>query len=437
MNLSDVRPIVCGTDFSDTAQHAANVAAELANRLGTKLLLVHGIDERGEFPAHYWPRMIAEDQPRLIAEAERLRKTGATVEEKVVGAVPDGGVARYAEKADARMIVVASSGLGAAGRWLLGSISERIAETAWVPTLVVRDVAVWEAWLRHERPLKIFVGADFTSTSDVAMRWVQELTNIAPCEVTVGYVDRTGEERGTEALHLPAGAAPRPEMQEMSTRDLRDKARAVYGKHHVHVHVLAAADRVDLRLIELAGEAKADLIVVGAHQWHGLSRLWHHSVSRRVLHEASVSVACVPSQMLAHGANAQIPNVRRVLAATDLSAHGGHAIPYAFSMLKSDGEVRVVHIAKPATPHDAHVAHLRGLIPAEVSERGIRTDVSVIENRDTAAGICEAADLFGADLICIGSHGYSGLLGAAIGSVAQEVIARSSRPVLVVRPPSL
>lgn len=39
-------------------------------------------------------------------------------------------------------------------------------------------------------------------------------------------------------------------------------------------------------------------------------------------------------------------------------------------------------------------------------------------------------------LICIGSHGHSGLLAAAMGSVAQAVIARSTRPVLVVRPPS-
>ena len=276
-----------------------------------------------------------------------------TVEERLVGAVPDDGVARCAEKADARMIVVASSGMGAAGRWLMGSISERIAETAWVPTLVVRDAAVLEAWLRDERPLKIFVGADFTPTSDAALRWVEELTKIAPCEVTVGYVDRHAEERGEQALHLPAGAPRAPEMQEMLTHDLREKARVLYGKHEVHVHVLPAADRVDLRLIELAREANADLIVVGTHQWHGLSRLRHHSVSRRVLHEAKVSVACVPGHTLAHGANAQIPKVRRVLAATDLSTHGGHAVPYAFSMLESGGEVRVVHVVKPAEPHES------------------------------------------------------------------------------------
>jgi len=435
MNASTARPVICGTDFSEPAAQAANVAAALAKRLRAPLLLVHGIDERGEIPAHHWPRLIAEDRPRLTSEADRLRASGANVEERLVGGVPEDGVARCAEKADAQMIVVAASGNGAVGRWLMGSISERIAETAWVPTLVVREAAVLEAWLRDECPLQIFVGADFTPTSEAALRWVQELTKIAPCEVTVGYVDRAADERGAEAMRLPPGAPRAPEMQEMLSHDLREKARALYGQHELHVHVLPAADRVDLRLLELAREAKADLIVIGTHQWHGLSRLRHTSVSRRILHGAKVNVACVPAHALAHGAHASIPKVRRVLAATALSTHGGQAVPHAFSILAPGGEVRLVHVIEPGAPRDRCLARLRGVIPAEAIQLGIHTEVDVIESHDAAAGICEAADRFDADLVCIGSHGHSGLLAAAMGSVAQAVIARSRRPVLVVRRP--
>ena len=37
----DNRPIVCGTDFSATAMEAVDLAAAMAKRLGTKLVLVH------------------------------------------------------------------------------------------------------------------------------------------------------------------------------------------------------------------------------------------------------------------------------------------------------------------------------------------------------------------------------------------------------------
>ena len=97
MNQRSVRPIICGTDFSEPAQHAANVVAALAKRPGTHLLLVHGIDERGEIPAHHWPRLIEAARPYLTTEAARLRATGVSVEERLVSVVPDHGVAKCAE----------------------------------------------------------------------------------------------------------------------------------------------------------------------------------------------------------------------------------------------------------------------------------------------------------------------------------------------------
>jgi nucleotide-binding universal stress UspA family protein len=81
-----------------------------------------------------------------------------------------------------------------AGRWLIGNIAERIAETSPVPTLVVRDAAPFAAWARGERPLKVFVGADFTASSDAALRWVAELQQLGPVEVIAGYVDWPPEE---------------------------------------------------------------------------------------------------------------------------------------------------------------------------------------------------------------------------------------------------
>ena len=38
--MNDQRPIVCGTDFSPTAVEAVDIAAAMARRLGTKLVLV-------------------------------------------------------------------------------------------------------------------------------------------------------------------------------------------------------------------------------------------------------------------------------------------------------------------------------------------------------------------------------------------------------------
>ena len=64
----------------------------------------------------------------------------------------------------------------------------------------------------------------------------------------------------------------------------------------------------------------------------------------------------------------------------------------------------------------------------------LRTDVPVIESGDPAPAICQAAEHFGADVICLGSPGRTVLAATFMGSVAQAVIAESPRPVLVVCP---
>ena len=433
MHATKEQPIVCGTDFSDAAHYAAKVAATFAKRLGTRLLLVRGVDERGEIPHNYWPRLMAEDLPHLAAEAERLRKIGADVQEEVVGGVSDEGVARFAEKAGARLIVVGSRGKGLVDRRVLGSTAEHIANSASVPTLIVRDPAPFDSWLRDERPLKIFVGADFTPASDSALRWVAELRQIAPCEITIGFVDRAREDRAEpwifDALRITGETA---QARARNEHDLRAKAEHWLGVQPVMVTVTAGSTRIDTDLLQLAREAAADLIVVGTHQSRGVSRLRHASVSRRVLRDAQTNVACVPACRL----QGQLPEVRRVLVATDLSEYGPRAMPHAYALPGAGGAVCLLHVLKPGEEREQILDQLREMVPAEAAHCDVRTEVAVTKNSDTAGGICEAGERFDADLICIGSHGRSGLLAAAMGSVAHEVIARSSRPVLVVRPSS-
>jgi nucleotide-binding universal stress UspA family protein len=76
---------------------------------------------------------------------------------------------------------------------------------------------------------------------------------------------------------------------------------------------------------------------------------------------------------------------------------------------------------------------LRAQVPADATVRGIQTEVSVIEESDVAKAIRQEAERFGAHLVCIGSHGRSGLAKAVLGSVAQSLMVQSPRPMLVVR----
>ena len=79
------QPIVCGTDFSATAAEAVDIAAAMARRLETKLVLVHVDDQLlGALVSNPVLLETATLQRRvdLDDEAQRLRDLGTNVEEK-------------------------------------------------------------------------------------------------------------------------------------------------------------------------------------------------------------------------------------------------------------------------------------------------------------------------------------------------------------------
>jgi nucleotide-binding universal stress UspA family protein len=436
--------IVCGTDFSVHAAQAANVAAELAMRLDETVVLVHVIENSGQgaVSPKSLDKLMGTLRERLNNEAERLRRLGATVKAELLNGSPYEALVGVGRRPGTRLVIVSSLGQIAPSRFLVGSVAERTAENSPVPTLVVRDDAPFRAWARGERPLKIFLGYDFSATSDSALRWVDTLRKLGPCNITVGYVCWPPQEAGRLGKGGPTwfGEAP-PEIQQLLERDLREKVHNLLDLAKVEIRVEGGWGRAEPQLIALATAEKADLIVVGTHQRHGMGRFWLGSVSRGVLRHAPLSVAVVPLSQANPQESARIPEFRRVLVTTDFSELGDNAIPYAYSALRPGSTVCLLHVVEPKDPQgqikqtNDTKTKLCSLIPTGTAARGIETHVEIVRNRNPSQAICQAAERFGADLICMASHGRSGLSKAVLGSVAHDVMTCSKRPLLVVRPP--
>lgn len=152
-----------------------------------------------------------------------------------------------------------------------------------------------------------------------------------------------------------------------------------------------------------------------------------------------------------------VPALRRVLAPTDLSELGKRAVPYAYAMLGDGGIVHLVHVIEPLavpnplyahysptrapTPEEraaqeaALVEALQQLVPPDARRRRIETHCEVVESADVPDAICELAQRHDVDVICLGTHGRSGFTRALLGSVAQRVMERTTRPMLLVQIP--
>jgi nucleotide-binding universal stress UspA family protein len=418
----------------------------MARRLVTKLVLVH-VDEFHGMAAvdpTLFEAALSQKRGELDREATRLRKSGIVVEEKLPSGSAFDELVTAAIESKGRLLVVGAVGYGLPRRLLVGSVAERTAETSPIPTLVVRPGSRLGSWIRGEHNLKVLVGYDFSAASEAALHWVNEMQNVGACEINVVHVDWPPGQAHRVGYHGPLPLTENPEeIQNFLERDLAERVEMFLPRDKVTITVEPGWGHPEGYLFELASRQHVDLVVVGTHRRHGLGRLRFGSVSRTVLHHASVPVAVVPPAE--DQKRAPIPKLDRVLVATDFSDLGNKAVPYGCAILRRGGTLKLIHVIEPSGALAANktkqrpgkgnpklLAQLRSLAPADAAER-FDIEEEIIESADAAEAIAQEAERFRADAICIGSHGRSGLAKTFLGSVAQGVMAHSKRPVLVVR----
>lgn len=135
----------------------------------------------------------------------------------------------------------------------------------------------------------------------------------------------------------------------------------------------------------------------------------------------------------------------KIVVPVDGSDLSEHVLPVAAGLAKALGvDVWIVSVIPPeveeaagqelgAIPYGAESGYVKGLAEDLAEEHGIQTGYEVLHIKDPAKAILDFTGHDGA--VVMSTHGRSGLSRLFSGSVAHGVVAGSSRPVIVCRPP--
>ncbi len=147
--MIDLKKILVPTDFSEHGRHALSYGAELAQKFGAELHLLHVLQdlvamvpEPGmafPMPGDYLKDLREGSQRALTELAKKEVPEGLSIVQEIREGPPFLEIIRYAKENDVDLMVLGTHGRSGLAHALLGSVAEKVVRKAPCPVLTVRD----------------------------------------------------------------------------------------------------------------------------------------------------------------------------------------------------------------------------------------------------------------------------------------------------------
>lgn len=295
--------------------------------------------------------------------------------------------------------------------------------------------------------MRVLVAIDGSEPAELAVELVADVAWPAGTVILVAEAVETGA--GLFGGPWPALAMVQTERIEAEIRAEADKTvndvRRRLVRSGLNVEAAVLLGRPATAIVDRARDLRADLVVVGSRGHGTIESMLLGSVSAEVVDHAPAPV------LVARGRR-----IERIVLGSDGSSCASRAVDLLRTWpIFAGSAVRVVSVADVETPWwtgfpeagspemvplyvDAAAAsrrqhdQLAREMTAQLQGAGLTAEADRREG-DAATEILAAANASNADLIVVGTHGWTGLKRLVLGSVARNVLQHAACSVLIVR----
>lgn len=283
-----MKTILVPTDFSDHANYALKVAANLAKKYGSKIIMLHMLEipehlmsklggtndvvnvtgsHSGDIPAAIFYMKLAHKRFGEVKKQEFLK--GVNYEEAVQNHLTFKGIIESAHKYKADLIVMGSHGATGFKEVFVGSNTEKVVRTSDVPVLVIKE------------DLKEFKVDNFVFASSLDRDNDEVLIKAFEFSKKLGA-----------KFHLVFVNTPFSTF--LTTSQIEDKLQALLAlKNLDHEQITSHVyndKSVEQGILNFSKKIGADLIAVPTHGLKGLSHFLNGSISEDVVNHAKTPV---------------------------------------------------------------------------------------------------------------------------------------------------
>ncbi len=282
---------------------------------------------------------------------------------------------------------------------------------------------------------KILVPTDFSKPSFNAFKFAEELANQSNAEVHLYHVIETPSASYGEGSFNTDGQIDLDGSNEeivftkslvsqvrMKIKKMESEARHNHIKFHSHIEMGDTFKSI----IAMAEDHKMDLMVIGTKGAHGLDEALVGSTAEKLVRHSPVPVIAVKSD------NHNL-TMRNLVFASEFNENLEKVMPKVKEIQRLYGST--LHLVRVNTPNDFHSTRVMKNMMTEFAKKyelenfTVNTYSEIIEED----GIVYFAEEINADMIIMPTHARKGLMHLLSGSIAEDVVNHSKRPVMTIK----
>ncbi len=271
-----MKKILVPTDFSEKAENALKVAAQLAKKFEAEIFLLHmlelpmnmvnpvGDTRRNDLPEALFFMKLAKKRFSQILSQPYLK--GIKVHEIVEFHQAFDGIMETSKEHGCDFIVMGSQGASGFKEMFIGSNTEKVVRTSEIPVLVIKN--------NHpEFAVKNFVFAtNLDNHNKKTLKKVVELARLLDAKLHLVYINTANE-------FITSEETDRYLNKFLEGNDFENYEFHIYND-----------DSVEQGILHFAAKIKADLVGVATHGRKGLSHFFNGSISEDLVNHANTPV---------------------------------------------------------------------------------------------------------------------------------------------------
>jgi nucleotide-binding universal stress UspA family protein len=276
-----MKKIIVPTDFSEQAQHALDLAREIASKTGAKIVLIHVIEYAKKISIFLGSSSLntmaspvsTGDQAEDIYFIELFRRRKSQLAEilsdpcfddiditdRIMMGTPYHAIEEEITESAADLIIMGTTGVNDWEESLIGSTAEKVVRHASCPVLTLRKK------VKLKDIKKIVLASDFKELKPSYIRIVKIIQNLFGAELNMVYVNTPGNFKNEREIIN-------------NLKNFAKENKLDDPKIHVYSHQYEEEG-----IVWYTEDFQMDMVMMATHGRTGFSRLFEHSIAEDVV----------------------------------------------------------------------------------------------------------------------------------------------------------